>query len=103
MAHRIAHLSEPNPAPYIFRWSAVAAVAGLTVNCVFEPTLKYVWYTLLFPNPDKAVASIRALLALTTYATVINAVINAVAAVILYNAVRPALQRAGLLLPVSRS
>ncbi len=103
VAHRIAHLSEKHPAPYIFRWSALAAVAGLAVNCVFEPALKYVWYTLLFPNPDKAAAAIGALLALTTYATVINAVINAVAAVVLYNAVRPALQRAGLLLPVSRS
>ena len=102
VAHRIAHLSEKHPAPYLLKWSAISAAAGLAVNCVFEPALKYVWYTLLFPNPDKASAAIGALLALTTYATVINAVINAIAAVVLYNALRPVLQRSGLLLSVGK-
>ncbi len=102
VAHRVAHLSEKHPAPYLFKWSALSAAAGLAANCVFEPALKYVWYTLLFPNPDKAAAAIQALLALTAYTTVVNAVINGAAAVVLYNAVRPALRRSGLLLPVGR-
>ena len=97
VAHRIARLSENHPGPYLVKWSAISAAAGLAVNCVFEPALKYVWYTLLIPNPEKASAAIGALLTLTTYATVINAVTNTIAAVILYNALRPVLQRSGLL------
>lgn len=102
VAHRIAHLSEDHPAPYVLKWSIISAVAGLGVNCIFEPALKYVWYTLLIPNPDKAASAIKALLAVTTYTTLINAVTNSIVAVILYNAVRPVLRRAGLLLKVGK-
>lgn len=41
-------------------------------------------------------------MAVTTYATIINAVINSVIAVVLYMALRPALKKTGLLLPVGR-
>jgi hypothetical protein len=56
-----------------------------------------VWFTLLTPNPDKAASAIKALLAVTTYATLINAVINSVIAVIAYVALRPVLFKTGLL------
>lgn len=102
VAHKIAKLSEDHPQGYLLRWSAISAVCGLGFNCVFEPSLKYVWYTLLFPNADKAASAIKALLAVTTYATIINAVINSVIAVVLYMALRPALKKAGLLLPVGK-
>lgn len=96
VAHKVAHLSEEHPAGYITKWSAISAIAGLAFNCVFEPSLKYVWYTVLTPNADKAASAIKALLAVTTYATIINAVINSALAVIMYAAIRPALKRAGL-------
>lgn len=102
VAHRIAKISEDHPSSYIWKWSIIAAIAGLGVNCLFEPALKYVWYTLLIPNPDKAASAIKALLAVTTYTTLINAVTNSIVAVILYNAVRPALKRAGMMLPVGK-
>ena len=101
VAHRVAHISENRTHTYILKWSAIAAVAGLAFNCVFEPALKYVWFTLLTPNPDKAASAIAALLAVTTYTTIINAVINSVAGVILYNALRPALKKAAILPAVS--
>lgn len=101
-AHRVAKLSEDHPQGYILKWSAISAVCGLGFNCVFEPSLKYVWYTLLFPDPDKAASAIKALLAVTTYTTIINAVINSVIAVVLYMALRPALKKAGYLLPVGK-
>ena len=82
---------------FVFRWSAIAAVCGLGFNCIFEPALKYVWYTLLFPNADKAASAIKALIAITTYTTIINAVINSVIAVVLYAALRPALKKAGFI------
>lgn len=101
VAHKIAGLSKDHTQGYLLKWSAIAAVCGLGFNCIFEPSLKYVWYTLLFPNPDKAASAIKALLAVTTYTTIINAVINSVIAVVLYMALRPALKKAGLLLPVA--
>ena len=101
VAHRIAHISEHHSHGYVIKWSAIAAVAGLGFNCVFEPSLKYVWFTLLTPNPDKAASAIAALLAVTTYTTIINAVINSVAGVILYNALQPALKKASILPAVS--
>jgi len=101
VAHKIAGISKDHTQGYLLKWSAIAAVCGLGFNCIFEPSLKYVWYTLLFPNPDKAASAIKALLAVTTYTTIINAVINSVIAVVLYMALRPALKKAGLLLPVA--
>jgi uncharacterized membrane protein len=96
IAHKGAKLSEEHKKSYIIKWSAVAAVAGLAFNCVFEPALKYFWFTILTPNAEKAQSAINALLAVTTYATIINAVINSVLAVIVYNALRPALNKANL-------
>ena len=96
IAHKISKISEDHDKAYIIKWSAIAAVAGLAFNCVFEPVLKYIWYTLLTPNAEKAASAIKALVAVTTYSTIINAVINSVLAVIIYNALRPALNKANL-------
>lgn len=96
VAHKIAKLSEEHKKSYILKWSAIAAIAGLAFNCVFEPSLKYVWYTFLTPNAEKAASAISALVAVTTYATIINAVINSVLAIVLYNALRPALFKANI-------
>ena len=97
IAHKLANISENHPKGYILKWSSIAAIGALAFNCVFEPALKYVWFTLLTPNAEKAESAIKALLAITTYATIINAVINSVIAIILYNALRPALNKADIL------
>lgn len=96
IAHKVGHITEDHNKGQIIKWSAIATVAGLGFNCIFEPSLKYVWYTLLFPNAEKAASAIKALIAVTTYATLINAVINSVIAIILYNAIRPALIKADI-------
>ena len=101
VAHKIAKISQNHKKTYIVKWAVLAAVISLGFNCVFEPALKYVWYTLLTPNADKAASAIKALLAVTTYATIINAVINSVIAVIAYVALRPVLFKTGLLGEVS--
>ena len=97
VAHKVAKLSENHTRSYIIRWSAISAVAGLAFNCVFEPALKYFWYTILTPNAEKAASAISALVAVTTYATIINAVINSVIGVAAYLALRPVLLKSGLL------
>ena len=96
-AHKIAHLREPHPHKYVVKWTVIASAAAMLVNCIFEPALKYVWYTLLFPDPNKAADSIRALMAITTVTTMINAVINATIAVLLYLPLRPVFRRLGLM------
>lgn len=103
VAHRIAKLSHDHKHFYIVRWAAISAIAGLGFNCVFEPALKWVWYTLLTPNADKAASAIKALLAVTTYATIINAVINSAIAVVAYLALRPVLYKTGLIGPIGGS
>ncbi len=96
IAHRFAKISEDHPKSYVMKWSSIAIVSALAFNCVFEPTLKYIWFTLLTPNAEKAEAAIKALVAVTTYSTIINAVINSVIGIVLYNALRPALNKAGI-------
>ena len=97
IAHKLANISQNHPKGYILKWSSIAAIGALAFNCVFEPALKYVWFTLLTPNAEKAESANKALLAITTYATIINAIINSVIAIILYNALRPALNKADIL------
>ena len=97
VAHNIAKISQSHPRHYILKWSAISAVAGLGFNCFFEPALKYVWYTLLFPDADKAASAIKALVAITAYTTIINAVINSIIGVVVYLALRAVLFRSGLL------
>ena len=96
VAHKIANISHNHPKTYIVKWAIISAVAALGFNCFFEPSLKYVWFTLLTPDPEKAASAIKALVAVTTYTTIINAVINSAIAVIAYIALRPALYKLGL-------
>lgn len=96
VAHKIANISHNHPKTYIVKWSIISAVAALGFNCIFEPSLKYVWFTLLTPDAEKAASAIKALVAVTTYTTIINAVINSAIAVIAYIALRPALYKLGL-------
>ena len=97
VAHKIGKINEMHKKKDIFRLSLLASAAGLLFNCLFEPALKYVWYTLLTPDAGKAASAIKALMAVTTYSTLINAVINTVIAVILYNIARPVLKKSNLL------
>lgn len=89
MAHTIGKIKEHNDKKYVLKWSIIASIVGLAFNCVFEPSLKWFWYTILIPNAEKAESAIKALIAVTTYMTAINAVINAVVAVILFMAIYP--------------
>ena len=96
-ALKIGEINHPHPKKYVLKWAIISSVAGLGFNCVFEPALKYLWYTLLTPDASKAQAAIGTLMAVTTATTLINTVINTVAAVALYMTFRPALIRAGVI------
>ena len=103
IAHKVAKISDEHKKSYILKWSAISAVAGLAFNCVFEPALKYFWFTILTPNAEKAESAIATLLAVTTSTTIINTVINSILAVVIYNALRPALNKANLFPSVTKA
>ncbi|MBP5304297.1 MAG: ECF transporter S component [Lachnospiraceae bacterium] len=105
VAHTLVKIDENKSYAKQVIWGFVAGAIALAFNCVFEPALKWLWYTLLTPDAEKASKAISALLAVTTYATIINAVINTVIGGVLYAAIKPALNKAGILqklIPVSK-
>lgn len=100
IAHKVGKISHAESHAKVLKWSAIATIAGLFFNCIFEPALKWVWYTLLTPDAEKAAKAISAMVAVTTWTTLVNAVINSVIAIVLYNVLRPALIKANLFIKV---
>ena len=92
VAHKIGRLSRCQDSKAAFRWSLAAAVCGLGFNMVFDPVFSYFYKLLILGKP---IAELSLLPNITT--TSINAVTSAVVAVAVYNALRPAQKKAGLL------
>jgi len=99
VAHKVFKINDQKTHGRIVTATVVASISGLFFNGFFEPALKWFWYTILTPNADKAASAIKSLLAVTVYTTWINAVINAVIAIVLYLALRPALLKIGVIVP----
>ena len=107
VAHRLCHLEE-NPAPqararggYLVRVSA-SALSGLLVNVLTDPLIGYFRNRYLF---GQAVDLASVVAKVATGVTLVNSLLSAVCAVVLYLALRPALDRAHLLpsAPVRRT
>ena len=97
-AHKLCRLDGAGPAqghrlPYIARVT-VSAGSGLLVNVFTDPLLGYFRNVYLFGQPYTAA---QALAAVAGGVTLVNSLVSTVCAVLLYLAVRPALDRAGLL------
>ena len=97
LAHKAGKLDRSRDRKHVILWTVVSTVVAMLFNCIFEPALKYVWYTLLTPNADKAQSAIKAMMTVTTFATMINAVINSVVGIIFYLALRPVLIKNNIL------
>lgn len=97
VAHKYAKISKSNDKKYIFKWSAIASIAGLGFNVVADPVVGFFYKQYILGQPQSAAAILAKLSAVTTF---VNAVLSIIAAVIIYNAVRPVLKKSGLLLPV---
>lgn len=97
VAHKYAKISKSNDKKYIFKWSAIASIAGLGFNVVADPVVGFLYKQYILGQPQSAAAILAKLSAVTTF---VNAVLSVIAAVIIYNAVRPILKKSGLLLPV---
>lgn len=100
VAHRIAHISESHDSKYVFKWSLIASIAGMLFNVIFDPVVGYFYKQYILGQPQE-MASILA--KWSTLTTSVNAVISVILATALYNVLRPALAKQGLLLPVGKS
>lgn len=93
VAHKIAHITEDHSKKYVFKWSLIASVCGLGFNVIADPIFGYFYknYILGVPSPAAKIMS--------TWAggvTAVNAVVGTIVVVIVYNALRPILKKAGL-------
>ena len=98
IAHNYAHISESNDKKYIFKWSLIASIGGLAFNVVADPVVGFFYKQYILGQPQDAAAILAKLSAATTF---VNAVVSVILVAIIYNAIRPVLKKAGLLLPVN--
>lgn len=97
VAHHIAHINESNDKKYIFKWSVIASVCGLGFNVIFDPLVGYFYKMWILGQPQE-MASVLA--KWSTAATFVNAIVSTVLVAVVYNVLRPALRKAGLLMDV---
>lgn len=95
VAHRIAHINDSSDKKYVFKWSVIAAVAGLGFNVVADPIVGYFYKMYILGQPQKMA---EVLAKWSTAATFVNAVISTVLVACLYNALRPILLKSGMIL-----
>ena len=79
---------------YIFKWSTIAAVCGLAFNVVFDPLVGYFYKMYILGQPQE-MASVLA--KWSTATTFVNAVASVFLVALLYNVLRPAMEKAGFL------
>lgn len=92
VAHRLGHIDEQADHRAVFRWAVLAAVCGLGFNAIFDPLFGYVYKLLIIGKPAAEVV-----LKWNFLTTGTNAVLSAIASVVLYMAIRPVLKKQGLL------
>ncbi len=97
VAHRIAKISESNDKKYILKWSIISSVCGLAFNVVADPIVGFFYKQYVLGQPQEFAKVLAKLSAVTTFA---NAVVSVILVAFLYNALRPLLSKANLLLPI---
>lgn len=99
VAHRVAHISESTDKKYIFKWSLIACIAGLGFNVVADPIVGYFYKMYILGQPQE-MASILA--KWSSVSTFVNAVVSTILVALIYNVLRPALAKAGLLVKIGK-
>lgn len=96
VAHKIARINESHDKKYILKWSILASVCGLGFNVVADPVVGYFYKMYILGQPQQMADVLMKLSAVTT---LVNAVVSVILVTIIYNVLRPALIKAGLLIP----
>lgn len=94
VAHHIAKINDSTDKKYVFKWSLIASIAGLSFNVIADPIVGYFYKQYILGQPQKMVEVLAKWSAATTF---VNAVVSVILVVFIYNAVRPILLRSGLL------
>ena len=94
VAHHIAKINDSTNKTYVFKWSLMASIAGLSFNVIADPIVGYFYKQYILGQPQKMAEVLAKWSAATTF---VNAVVSVILVVFIYNAVRPILLRSGLL------
>mgnify|MGYP002143961281 FL=1 len=94
VAHKIAKNNESTDKKYIFKWSLLASVAGLAFNVIADPIVGYFYKQYILGQPQQMA---EVLAKWSAAATFVNAILSTIVVVIIYNALRPALAKSGML------
>ncbi len=94
VAHHIGHLYRQQEPSKVFCWSFLGAVAGMAFNVIVDPICSYAYKRFLLGYED---VTANLLAKWTAVSTLVNAVVAILIAVMLYAALKPILQKAGLL------
>ena len=94
VAHKIAKINESTDKKYIFKWSLLASVAGLAFNVIADPIVGYFYKQYILGQPQQMA---EVLAKWSAAATFVNAILYTIVVVIIYNALRPALAKSGML------
>lgn len=94
VAHYIAKINDSTDKKYVFKWSLIASIAGLSFNVIADPIVGYFYKQYILGQPQKMAEVLAKWSAATTF---VNAVVSVILVVFIYNAVRPILLRSGLL------
>ena len=94
VAHHIAKINDSTDKKYVFKWSLIASIAGLSFNVIADQIVGYFYKQYILGQPQKMAEVLAKWSAATTF---VNAVVSVILVVFIYNAVRPILLRSGLL------
>lgn len=94
VAHHIAKINDSTDKKYVFKWSLIASIAGLSFNVIADPIVGYFYKQYILGQPQKMAEVLAKWSAATTF---VNAVVSVILVVFIYNAVRPILLCSGLL------
>ncbi len=94
VAHRFAKINESTDKKYVLKWSVIASIAGLAFNVVADPLVGYFYKQYVLGQPQE-MASVLA--KWSTATTFVNAVVSVILVAFVYNALRPALVRGGII------
>ena len=94
VAHKIAKINESTDKKYIFKWSLLASVAGLAFNVIADPIVGYFYKQYILGQPQQMA---EVLAKWSAAATFVNAILSTIVVVIIYNALRPAVAKSGML------
>lgn len=97
VAHKVGKISTSTDSKHVFKWSLLASIAGLLFNVIFDPLVGY-FYKLVIIGKPAAELSLVYNIPVTSF----NAVTSTIVAVVIYNALRPALKKADLLPTVGK-